>query len=132
MDLGLYLFRSDHTFHISVCANDERGTESAHILAAVHRLLAPDTKLIHQLVVCVRYKRKRQIIFLDKFLMRRGRIYTHAYHLVAGVDKGLVIVSQAACLRGASRSGILGIKIQGNFLTGKIAASDLFTVLVCA
>ena len=70
MDLGLYLFRSDHTFHISVCANDERGTESAHILAAVHRLLAPDTKLIHQLVVCVRYKRKRQIIFLDKFLMR--------------------------------------------------------------
>ena len=57
------------TLYNTFFINDESCAERSHIFAAIHAFLAPYSELFYQLLVGVCNQGKRQIVFLNKFLV---------------------------------------------------------------
>ena len=58
MFFGLHLFASEDLFDDTLLIDNESGTDSAHRLLAIHRLLAPGTHRLHQCLVYISYQRE--------------------------------------------------------------------------
>lgn len=127
---GFHHLRSDYAGHGSVRLDDKSSAECAHIFPPAHRFLAIYSELLHKFMVSVGYQRKRQLILFDELAVRRFGIDADTDHLHTGIPECAVVVAQIAGLRRTSRSGILGIEIQCDFLSGIIAPSNHPAVLV--
>ena len=98
MVFGLDFLWTDDALHNAFFVNDEGRAEGAHVLASIHALLAPYTKLFDQLLVCVGNQGEGEGVLLDELQVRLFAIYTDAYHFVAGLAQGVVVVAQVAGL----------------------------------
>lgn len=66
----LDFFRSENALHNPVLVGDESRAESSHIGAAAHLFLTEDSQFVNQLLFCVRYQGKRQLVFFYETLVR--------------------------------------------------------------
>ena len=132
MVLGLDFLRADDTLYDTFFVDDEGGAEGTHVLAAVHALLAPYSELLDQLLVCVGNQGKGEGVLLDELLVRLLAIYADAYHFVAGLTQGVVVVAQVAGLGGTTRCAVFRIEVEHQFLSFIIAQADFFAFLVDA
>ena len=67
------------------------------------------------LLVGIEQQRKRQVVFLDEFLVRVGRIDAASEHRQPGVAETRVAIAKGARFFGASRGLVLGVEIENNF-----------------
>ena len=129
---GLDLARTDDALYGAVWADDECGAHSAHVLAAVHRLLPPYAEHFYKFVVSVGNERERQRVLFDELAVRCLGIDADADHLIAGVEQCPVVVAQVAGLGRAARGHVFGIEIKGYGAAGEVAAAHGVAVLVSA
>ena len=69
MVFGLHFFRSDDALFNSFFINDESCAERSYLFAVIHVFFALYSELFYQLLVGVCNQGKRQIVFLNKFLV---------------------------------------------------------------
>lgn len=67
MVFGLDFLWTDDALHNAFFVNDEGRAEGAHVLASIHALLSPYTKLFDQLLVCVGNQGKGREFFSMNF-----------------------------------------------------------------
>ena len=132
MVLGLDFLRADDALHDAFFVDDEGGAEGTHVLTAVHALLAPYTKLLDQFLVCVGNQGKGERVLLDELLVRLLAVHTYAYHFVASLAQGVVVIAQVAGLGGTTRCAVFRIEVEHQFLSFIIAQADFFAFLVDA
>ena len=129
---GLDLFGGDDALDDALGRDDEGRAEGAHILAAIHRFLAPDTELFDETVVGVADEGEGQGVLLDEALVRGGTVDVDAYDLDAFVEQLAVVVAEVAGLGGAARCRVFGVEIKRHGFVFVVAESDFFAVGVCA
>src|SRR5688572_19667646 len=92
--------------------DDERGAEDAVVLAAVHRLLAPDAVGLGDRVVLVGEQRERQRELVAKLPVRRDAVGRDAEHDGSpGLHVGPA-VAELAGLRGAAARVVLRVEVE--------------------
>ena len=86
-------------------------TESAHADLPVVLLLSPGIVGLKDDFARVGDERKRQFIFGDELLMRRGAVLADSHHCIALADKPFVIVPQVAGFGRTAGCAVLGIEV---------------------
>lgn len=132
VDLGFDLFRPEDTRYPTVGADEECGAERAHILAAIHRFLAPYAHLFLKAVAGVGDEGEGEVVGRNELLVGSFGVAADSYDRVAFGGERADIVAQRACLGRAARSVVFRVEIEHDVLSGEIRQLHLVAVLVDA
>src|SRR5450759_2965456 len=97
--------------HDAVFINQEGFPVDAHILLAIHALLAIDTIELRDSRISIGEQWKRQAVLVSKFLMRTNIIGAHAQYYDTPFLHELIGIAKIACLLCTAWRIIFGIEI---------------------
>ena len=109
MILGIY-FLND-SLKDAFLVEDEGHAEGTHVGAAVELLLCPNTKYLLHFSGGVGQQGEWERVLLDEFCVGSGAVFAYSNHIVAGGNKGVIIVPQAAGLRCAARCVVFWVEV---------------------
>lgn len=132
VDLRLDLFRPEDARYPAVGADEECSAERAHILAAIHRFLAPYAHLFLKAVAGVGDEGEGEVVGRDELLVGGFGVAADSYDSVAFGGERADIVAQRAGLGRAARSVVFRVEIEHEILSGEIRQLHLVAVLVDA
>ena len=120
----------DDLHEYAFLVEDEGLAQGANTGLAAHLLLAPCAEGLQHLGRWVREQWERQLVLGNEVLVRLLAILAHTIHLVAGSQKALVVITQVACLGGATRRTVFRVEIDDGLLADELLMSNCIAVLV--
>src|SRR5450759_392711 len=103
----------------SIRADDVGGASDAHILAAIERLLDPESVLLRHLVVEVRQKRERKVVLLPELLVALDRVGGNAEDDGLPALEAREEVAELARLLRAAGGVVLWIEVEDDGLAAE-------------
>ena len=132
VDLGFDLFRPEDARYPAVGADEECSAERAHILAAIHRFLAPYAHLFLKAMVGVGDEGEWEVVGRDELLVGGFGVAADSDDSVTFGGERADIVAQRAGLGRAARRVVFRVEIEHEVLSGEIRQLHLVAVLVDA
>ena len=120
----------DDLHEYAFLVEDEGLAQGANTGLAAHLLLAPCAEGLQHLGARVREQWERQLVLGNEVLVRLLAIFAHTIHLVAGSQKALVVITQIACLGGATRGTVFGVEIDDGLFADELLMGQDVAVLV--
>ena len=90
MIFGIYLL--NYSLKYSLLVEDKGHAKGAHVGAAVKLLLGPNPKYLLHFGCGVCKQGERERVLLDEFCVGSGAVFAYPNHIVAGSNKGVIIV----------------------------------------
>ena len=120
----------DDLHEYALLVEDEGLAQGANTGLAAHLFLAPCAEGLQHLGARVREQWERQLVLGNEVLVRLLAIFAHTIHLVAGSQKALVVITQIACLGGATRGTVFGVEIDDGLFADELLMGHCVAVLV--
>ena len=118
--------------HHALLINNKGHAERTHIGASVELLLCPYPEGLLQGSLRVSDQAERQVLLLDKPLVRLGAVFADTNDLIPLCLKRLVTISKAARFRCAATGIVFRVEVECHLLSWVVAQSYLLSGLIRA